>query len=123
MKTIFGFALLFLSLNFSFAQEKNYTADETNISSANGDAFTISLDANKTTGYSWSALVSDTTVLMIEGYDYVVQEPKRLGKGGQEIWRFRGVSPGNVTVLFNYSRPWEKDVPAAKTVTFNVSVK
>ena len=123
-------SLLFISIfliGFSsvsiLSQDKNYTINETNITSANGDTFTITLDANHTTGYSWTADISDTTILLKESTDYIVPETHVMGKGGNEVWRFRGVMPGSVTITFKYARPFDKDVPPAKTVTFNVTVQ
>src|SRR5258706_15833790 len=89
--------MLFVIFNLSLlAQEKNYTINETSITSPNGEMFSITLDANHTTGYSWSASVSDTTILMTEGSDYVTPEVKVMGRGGHEVWRFRGVMQGSV---------------------------
>src|SRR5260221_8344556 len=102
---IFLIALCSVSI---LSQDKNFTINEPNITSANGDAFTISLDANHTTGYSWTAVVSDTTILMTESTDYVTPETHVMGKGGQEVWHFRGVMKGSVTVTFNYARPFDK---------------
>jgi predicted secreted protein len=120
---LYVFASVVLFASALYSQDKNYSVNETDITSPNGDAFTITLDANKSTGYSWSAEVSDTTILMIEGSDYVVPETHVMGRAGQEVWRFRGVMQGSVTIVFKYARPWDKDTPAAKSVTFNVKVQ
>jgi predicted secreted protein len=62
-------------------------------------------------------------ILMKESTDYVVPETHALGKSGKEVWKFRGVMPGTVTVTFNYARPFDKDTPPAKTVTYSVTVQ
>lgn len=105
------------------SQEKNYTINETSITSANGDIFTITLDANHTTGYSWTADISDTTILLKESTDYIVPETHVMGKGGNEVWKFKGVLQGSVTITFKYARPWDKDTPPAKTVTFKITIQ
>lgn len=123
MKKYLFLLILLLALSISYAQEKNYTATETDITSPNGEQFTITLDANHTTGYSWTAVVSDSTILGTEGSDYVTPAVKVMGRGGQEVWRFRGVLQGTTTITFKYAKPWEKDTPPAKTIVYNVTVQ
>ena len=43
--------------------------------------------------------------------------------GGVEIWRFKAMKAGKQGLSFEYRRPWEKGAPAAKMVTFSVTVE
>jgi inhibitor of cysteine peptidase len=45
------------------------------------------------------------------------------GAGGTELWTFKAVGAGKTTIALNYARPWEKDIPPAKSETFTVDVR
>jgi inhibitor of cysteine peptidase len=90
-----------------------------------GSVLEVRLEANHTTGYSWVAAPMANPVLMRTGRA-VYQENATGGKtgvGGVEVWRFKAVKAGKQALQFDYRRPWEKSVPAAKTVTFSVTVE
>ena len=86
--------------------------------------FTITLESNKTTGFGWDiATPIDEKVIKFIGCEYIAADTGLVGSGGREIWSFRGVCPGKTSISFKYIRQWEKDVPPAKKLTFNVAVK
>lgn len=115
--------VLLLSAVFSYSQEKTYTETSSEIVASVGENFTISLESNQSTGYSWSVgMVSDNAQVVVAGMDYDLPEGSKTGQGGAEVWHLKAVAPGSVKLLFYYARSWEKDAPA-KTVTFNVSIK
>lgn len=115
--------VLLLAAVFSYSQEKTYTETSSEIVASVGENFTISLESNQSTGYSWSVgMVSDNAQVVVAGMDYDLPEGSKTGQGGAEVWHLKAVAPGSVKLLFYYARSWEKDAPA-KTVTFNVSVK
>ncbi|MBE2227088.1 MAG: protease inhibitor I42 family protein [Ignavibacteria bacterium] len=124
-KIINASALIFLIglVTISYSQEKTYTETSTEIVASVGENFTISLESNQSTGYSWSVgMVSDNAQVVVAGMDYDLPEGSKTGQGGAEVWHLKAVAPGSVKLMFYYSRSWEKDAPA-KTVTFNVSIK
>ena len=85
----------------------------------------VQLPANHTTGYSWAAVPVENPVLMGEGkatYQENTTEGK-VGVGGVETWRFKATKAGREDLKFEYRRPWEKETPAAKTVTIQVTVQ
>jgi inhibitor of cysteine peptidase len=90
-----------------------------------GAVMEVRLDANHTTGYSWVAAPVANPVLVSEGKAEYLENAaeNRVGAGGVEVWRFKAVKAGKETLQFEYRRPWEKNVPAAKTVTFQVTVQ
>jgi inhibitor of cysteine peptidase len=55
--------------------------------------------------------------------EYIAADTGLVGSGGREIWSFMAVCPGKANISFKYIRPWEKDVPPAKNLTFNVVIK
>jgi predicted secreted protein len=89
-----------------------------------GAVLEVRLEANHTTGYTWIAAPVANPVLVRQGRA-VYQEHSTGGKagvGGVEIWRFKAVKAGKQGLSFEYRRPWEKGAPAAKIVTFSVTV-
>ena len=89
-----------------------------------GKTFTIALDANATTGYSWSQTVGDTNVVAFVGNEYVaeVRDPQVVGGGGIDTFTFNAIGKGTTTITLTYARSWES-VPPAKTRTITVTVK
>jgi len=100
-----------------------YTDPATPVSIAKGHDFLIALAANPTTGYSWTATVSNGNVEN-EGSAYQAHPAAAgmVGSGGQQIFSFEGSAKGTATITFAYARPFEKGKPAAKTVVFHVTV-
>jgi predicted secreted protein len=90
-----------------------------------GGVLEVRLDANHTTGYSWIAAPTANPVLMRQGAAKYEEHPNggKTGVGGVEVWRFKALKVGKQGLQFEYRRPWEKGVPAAKIVTFSVTVE
>ena len=125
MKTLIVFVFISLMIcSHSNGQEKTYAADETSISAGIGETFYIRVESNRTTGYSWSVgEISDGAQVVILGSQYTAPRTDVVGEGGEETWHFKAFSAGNVKLIWNYIRPWEKIETSAKTLTFNVEVK
>jgi predicted secreted protein len=95
-----------------------------------GKSFAILLESNKTTGYEWNLApdfqkkseISAGVVRFIDSR-YDVPDTKLVGAGGREIWRFQAVSPGAVSIAFEYKRSWERNAAPAKSATFRVHVE
>jgi predicted secreted protein len=90
-----------------------------------GAVLEVRLEANHTTGYSWIAAPVANPVLMRQGAAKYEEHPAggKAGVGGVEVWRFKAMKVGKQGLQFEYRRPWEKGAPAAKTVTYSVSVE
>ena len=89
-----------------------------------GDTFTIPLEANHTTGYSWRlAQTPDPAILKQAGEKYEEDNSGGVGAGGVETWTFQAMAKGTVTLVFEYARPFEKNVPPAKTSKFKITIK
>jgi len=83
------------------------------------ESFTISIPANPTTGYNWTA-----------DYDYILLDQGRaefekspsgaLGSGGTSVFVFTPLKPGKTTIYFVYKRSWENIV--ADTRAFHVDI-
>lgn len=79
-----------------------------------GKALAFELDANATTGYSWSYELSKEGILKETEDRYAEDEnPEGMeGVGGVQHYGFEAAAPGTVTLTFTYARPWESSQPA-----------
>lgn len=89
-----------------------------------GQEFAVALDSNPTTGYGWklSAPLDKTQIVIIE-IRHHQNKSKLLGSGGKDVWVFKTLREGTVTILFEYVRPWEKDTPPIKRSVFTVFIQ
>jgi len=90
-----------------------------------GDAMTLTLESNLTTGYSWQVLAIDNRVLIQEGdpeYKDATGSDGVVGAGGTQTFRFKAVGAGETSLELGYMRPWEA-VPPIKTFSVQVIVK
>ncbi len=91
-----------------------------------GQELTVTLDANATTGYSWTVDQIDESVLSQQGDpEYVVNnpDPNLVGGGGRAIFRFQAASPGQSELRLIYHRQWEQGVAPVQTFTATVVVR
>ena len=104
--------------------KKNIFSDDSHpIRIKAGEEFSIVLDSNPTTGYSWQLEKSfDKDVLGLIEHGYLPPESPRRGAGGREIWDFRARKEGTAEIRLEYRRPWEKDKLPIRTRTFTVLV-
>ena len=112
-------AVVFMML-FVFKPGENGNAIKAGI----GDNFTITMESNPTTGYSWQVAGElDSDLVQLVGSKFVPGETSRIGAPGKEEWVFKAIGEGKTTVSFNYVRPWEKDVIPARTDSFDIVIK
>ena len=89
-----------------------------------GQPFSITLDSNPTTGYSWAlALPLDTNVVELLQHTYQRAGAGRMGAGGTEIWTFEPHCVGFTTIVLKYRRPWEPDDPNDRQVAYDVYIR
>lgn len=89
-----------------------------------GREFTITLESNATTGYSWQfskPLDKEMLELIITGHS--VDRPLLVGSGGKQMWTIKALKPGKTVVLLEYVRPWEKGIPPVKEESFTIIIK
>ena len=98
-------------------QEAAYTIEDEMI-------LTVSLEANETTGYSWSYAISDEELLVCDGEEYIGDEGAEgmVGTGGTYVAKFSPTTKGAgwVTITFSYARPWETAEEPMETRELNV---
>ncbi len=85
--------------------------------------FTITLEANATTGYQWQlAKPLDEAMFQLVSSEYIADKTNRVGSGGKQVWIFKALKPGEAGIYFKYVRPWEKDVPPVKKESFLITI-
>ena len=88
------------------------------------DSVVVSMDANPTTGYSWSYTMNADSVLQLTSSKYVANKRTQgtVGAGGRLYYAFSPLAAGDVTIRFIYARSRENATPTATiTVLFFVA--
>lgn len=83
-----------------------------------GSTFSINLDENPSTGYSWN--VSSTSGLTITNDKYT-QGASRPGASGTHEWTIKAAGKGQQFTAI-YKRPWEPATGSETTFTLKVTV-
>jgi len=84
--------------------------DGNKINTKVGETFSIKLDSNPTTGYSWQAEYDDSFLELVDqGYVLPDESGDLVGAGGTEIFEFRALEEGQTTVTMIYKRSWEEE--------------
>jgi inhibitor of cysteine peptidase len=95
----------------------------TAIAATVGVPFSITLDSNPTTGYSWDlATPLDPNVVDLLHHSYQRAGGPRPGAGGTELWTFEPLCAGFTTIVLRYRRPWEPDDPNDRQVAFDIFI-
>jgi inhibitor of cysteine peptidase len=80
-----------------------------------GVGFTIRLEANETTGYTWRGNERfDRSYLELTGSPYLPAQPQRPGSGGEQRYHFKALKAGSTQIEVTYKRSWEA-TPSDKT--------
>lgn len=89
-----------------------------------GQKIFVQLPSNPTTGYQWNVL-GGTAPLEFVKSGYATDPPAavRAGAGGTQTLQFTAKAPGKGELKLGYARPWEKDVPPAKTFSATIVVR
>ena len=89
-----------------------------------GKTFSISLEAQLSTGYSWKLQELPASLKIIK--EDVLTEEKNVDiTGGFEIQEFvfKSMEKGDLTLTFNYAQHWKKKPEFVKTSTVTVKVE
>lgn len=89
--------------------------------------FTITLDSNRTTGYSWSLKSYDKKLISLVSHEYIPPNSKLIGAPGYEKWVFQAnpifLNGSKIAMVsLDYARPWEHG-KSIKTVVYKVVSK
>lgn len=98
-----------------WAPGQGRTLDETNtgqaIALAVGEPFTVRLPSSSATGYTWTLIQGDPSVIAQQG------EP-----AGGTVYTFKGVGAGSTRLVLGLVRPWEPEAAPARTWELDVTV-
>ena len=86
-----------------------------------GDAIVVTLPENPTTGYRWSPVSLDQTLLAQEAHDYHAGGPG-VGSGGTVVWRFRAKHEGRTRLEMKKARSWEAGAGPAGQFAVSIEV-
>ncbi|MHC4353122.1 MAG: protease inhibitor I42 family protein, partial [Planctomycetota bacterium] len=91
-----------------------------------GQILVVTLESNPTTGYRWEQVDDPDSILEQMGEaDYIPShtgDPPLIGAGGWEVFRFKAISAGQMTLNLVYHRPWDVGVEPANTFRLPVVV-
>jgi len=85
-----------------------------------GETFTVKLDENPTTGYSWNMTVGDG--LKIVSDRYVANKTGLMGSGGYHVWTIQATKAGTYQIKGVYKRPWEPLTGQERKYSLSVNV-
>ncbi len=98
------------------------------ITAVTGQTFTIKLQQNTTTGYSWSykadpqlKFIKEAEVSPIPASTNEKDAPI-VAAPNDKVWTFKATKPGTYKVTFQYTRAWEKDAKPIETVVYTIKV-
>ncbi len=72
-----------------------------------GDAFTITLEENPSTGYAWTYGLSKASHVEFISENYYASNLEMPGAPGKKTYTFKVLDEGVSTINFIYSRPWD----------------
>ncbi len=92
-----------------------------------GQILVVTLESNPTTGYRWEQAENQESILEQMGEAEFkpsdTGESPLVGAGGWEIFRFKAISAGQMTLQLVYHRSWEEGVEPLKTFSLQVVVR
>ncbi len=93
-----------------------------------GKDFTVTLCSNPTTGFSWETPhISDPKIVQVVDSTFIAPNtgatPPLAGAPGSNMWTFKAVAKGTITIANSYSRPWEGGEKGAWTFNLTVTVQ
>ncbi len=91
-----------------------------------GQILVVTLESNPTTGYRWEVAEIQESILEQMGEAEFkpsqTGEPPISGAGGWEIFRFKAISAGQMTLQLVYLQPWVEGVEPINTFSIEVVV-
>jgi inhibitor of cysteine peptidase len=85
-----------------------------------GDALTIRLPENASTGYRWSLAAVDDTHVSVDP-PRAESTSKAVGSAGTSVWTVRATQPGTTRLELQKSRSWEQSAIERFTTDIAIS--
>ncbi|MBN2218930.1 MAG: protease inhibitor I42 family protein [Kosmotogaceae bacterium] len=87
-----------------------------------GTTFTITLEENASTGYTWQYVVLGDGI-MERSKEISVDKSEKVGAPSKVTWSFQAVGEGYSTIIFRYFRSWEGKESSVDYKAYNIFVK
>ncbi len=122
MKALVNTMMAFLILLLITSCAGPYTMDNSGstINLGLDDPFEIQLVSNASTGYSWSVVSYDSTVIQQVGEKSYEADNDKVGSAGLSIFNFKTVGEGETTLTLVYKRNWEEHALHDKTFEMKI---
>jgi inhibitor of cysteine peptidase len=85
-----------------------------------GDAITIRLPENASTGYRWSAAGVDRAHLSVDP-PRIERTSEAVGSAGTSVWTVRATQPGTTRLELRKARSWEQSAIERFTIDITVA--
>lgn len=86
----------------------------------NQPQFIITLPQNPTTGFQWTLVSYDNSLISLVGSDYKAPKTKLIGAGGNILFTFKTIKnkfyPKSTKLIFQYARSWEPATAVSKEI-------
>jgi predicted secreted protein len=112
--------------SFCMAHRLIYTNPNVTIYAPVGHDFSIGLESNPATGFTWSlAKPIDSSILKFVGkeFKYAKEDLRLTGAHGKEIWVFNALKAGRTKISMKFVRTWEDEPTEITYRNFNVIIK
>jgi len=89
-----------------------------------GTFFSLSLNGNPTTGYTWHYIIENPDIASVVS-EKIVPDSDLLGAGSTFSWTLKALKPGNTRIIFKYYRDWEGEVSttAENALIYNLTIE
>lgn len=71
----------------------------------------LELMGNPTTGYTWTYIISDESIIQVSEDIQYLGKGEVTGAPSLFLYRIESLKPGKTKLRFEYKRPWEKNKP------------
>ncbi|MDR2982424.1 MAG: protease inhibitor I42 family protein [Puniceicoccales bacterium] len=88
-----------------------------------GDALTVTLDGNPTTGYRWEYIAGKEAILSLQGDPQFKPASSAIGSPGEVTFNFKARQSGSQSLELVYGRSFEKDQPPLAAYKAKVMVR
>jgi predicted secreted protein len=99
MKQVLTFALIALILVIIIPIVKRSLKSIPGLQARVGETFTVTLDSSADPAFRWELLATDKTKVQL-----LDQPDAKEAVARTEVWTFRAIAPGEVTLYFGYIR-------------------
>ena len=87
-----------------------------------GAVFSLTFEANASTGYSWEMMPNDNIELIYKDYYHYPVEEGLVGTGGCETLTFLMIEPGETQLVLKYAQSWDPENEPGREVIFDIII-